>query len=118
MANLDIVRYPATGETMLLEMNPRYWCTLIGSVHAGVNFPYLSCLSTLDQPLPATDYRLITYAEKSVALKQARCLVAGRSFLPGFRFRNTTLWIILRDPLPTLVGYVKRIFRLKLFRKK
>jgi predicted ATP-grasp superfamily ATP-dependent carboligase len=118
VANLDMVRYPATGETMLLEMNPRYWRTLMGSVYAGVNFPYLSCLSALDQPLPATDYRLITYAEKSVALKQARCLVAGRSFLPGFRFRNTTLWIILRDPLPTLAGYWKRIFRLKLFRKK
>jgi predicted ATP-grasp superfamily ATP-dependent carboligase len=118
VANLDMVRYPATGETMLLEINPRYWRTLMGSVYAGVNFPYLSCLSALDQPLPATDYRLITYAEKSVALKQARWLVAGRSFLPGFRFRNTTLWIILRDPLPTLVGYVKRIFRLKLFRKK
>ena len=109
VANLDMVRCAASGETMLLEMNPRYWRTLMGSVYAGVNFPYLSCLSALDQPFPETDYRLITYAEKSVALKQARCLIAGHSFLPGFRFKNTTLRAALTDPLPTLAGYWKRM---------
>jgi len=109
VANLDMLRCATTGETVLLEMNPRYWATLMGSVYAGVNFPYLSCLAALDMPFPSTDYRLITYTGKSLALKQALRMTAGRPFLAGFRFRNTEVWAALTDPLPTLASYWKRM---------
>jgi hypothetical protein len=90
-------------------MNPRYWGTLMGSVHAGVNFPYLACLAALGRPFPQTDYQPITYADKSVALKQALQMVVGRSLLAGFRFRNTALSVALKDPLPALAHYWKTI---------
>jgi len=77
------------GGTVLLEMNPRYWATLMSSVYAGVNFHYLSCLAALDRPFPPTDYQLITYTGKSLALKQALYMAAVRPFMAGFRFRNT-----------------------------
>ena len=109
VANLDMLRCAATGETMLLEMNPRYWGTLMGSVHAGVNFPYLACLAALGRPFPQTDYQPITYADKSVALKQALHMLAGRPLLTGFRFRNTALSTALTDPLPALAYHCKRI---------
>ena len=50
VANLDMLRCATTGETVLLEMNPRYWATLMGSVYAGVNFPHLSCWPPLIGP--------------------------------------------------------------------
>jgi predicted ATP-grasp superfamily ATP-dependent carboligase len=111
VANLDMLRCAATGETMLLEMNPRYWGTLMGSVHAGINFPYLACLVALGRPFPQTEYQPITYTEKFVALKQALRMVAGRPLLAGFRFRNTALSVALTDPLPALAYYCKSIVK-------
>jgi len=109
VANLDMLRCAATGEMLLLEMNPRYWRTLLGSVYAGVNFPYLACLAALDRPLPPTDYRTIAYAEKSVALREALRMVAGRTLLPGFRLKNTSMSAALKDPLPGLAYYGTRL---------
>ncbi len=102
VANLDVLRCAATGTTMVLEMNPRYWATLMGSVRAGVNFPYLACLAGLNLPIPQTDYQPVTYAERSVALRQTLRMVTGRSHLPQFSLKNSALWTSFVDPLPTL----------------
>ena len=111
VANINMLRCAKTGETVLLEMNPRYWATLMSSVYAGVNFHYLSCLAALERPFPATDYQLITYTGKSLALKQALYMAAVRPFMAGFRFRNTELWAVLTDPLSTLAGSWKRMLK-------
>ncbi len=111
VANLDMLRCAATGETMLLEMNPRYWRTLIGSLCAGVNFPYLACLAALGRPLPPTEYRTIAYAERSVAFREALRAAAGRALLPGFCLANTSLSATLKDPLPDLASDCRRLVK-------
>lgn len=116
VANLDMLRCAADGETMVLEMNPRYWGTLLGSVRAGVNFPYLACLAALGRPLPQTEFRPITYADKSVALRQILQKATGRPCLAGFRFRNTALWISMTDPLPAATHYGWRLLKRALIR--
>lgn len=111
VANLDMLRCAATGETMVLEVNPRYWGTLLGSVRAGVNFPYLACLAALGRPLPPTECQPISYAEKSVALRQTLHKAAGRPHLPGLRFTNTALWSSLTDPLPAAAHFAKTLVK-------
>ena len=109
VANLDMLRCTATGATMVLEINPRYWATLLGSVHAGVNFPYLACLAALGQPFPQTESQPITYADQSTAIKQTLKRMAGRPHLAGLRLRNTALWMSFTDPLPTATYYGNRL---------
>jgi biotin carboxylase len=54
VANVDL-RLPADGgEPTILEINPRYWQTLIGSMAAGVNFPALHLSLALGHPMHAT----------------------------------------------------------------
>ena len=69
----------------VLEINPRYWQSLMGSLAVGVNFPYLSCLAALNQPLPPAGYRCGRYIEPMALLH----VMANKSLaknVPGFNF--------------------------------
>ena len=100
VANLDFRRCGATGEINLLEMNPRFWGTLMGSVHAGVNFPYLACLAALGRPAPPLDYRPTVYADTKITLQHFLGAIAGSPRIPGLRLPHTRLWAAATDPLP------------------
>jgi predicted ATP-grasp superfamily ATP-dependent carboligase len=52
VANFDFIYSNADNRYYLLEINPRYWQSLMASVSAGVNFPVLHCLTTMGHPLP------------------------------------------------------------------
>ena len=116
VANLDMLRCAATGATMVLEINPRYWATLLGSVHARVNFPYLACLAALGHPFPPTKSQPITYADQSTAIKQMLKKMTGRPHLAGLKLRNTALWTSLTDPLPTATYYGKSLLKMAVSR--
>lgn len=111
LANIDLRRCARTGKIYVLDFNPRLWGTSMGSTLAGVNFPYLACRAALGLALPAANYRHITYADKSASLEHVRCLLRGRTLLPGLRFRHTSVRVALGDPLPMLVDNVKQAWR-------
>ena len=100
VAHLDFIRERSGERIFLVDFNPRFWGTLLGSTCAGVNFPYLSSLSALGGTFPLPKYELIQYYE------------LGRKQMPGFVFRrkrnkassirNSTIYFFLRDPLPAL----------------
>lgn len=48
VAHLDLRYDEENNQIKIIEINPRYWGTLMGSLYAGVNFPYLSCLAGLN----------------------------------------------------------------------
>ncbi|MGH8726905.1 MAG: ATP-grasp domain-containing protein [Burkholderiales bacterium] len=86
----------------ILDFNPRFWGNLMGSMAAGVNFPYLCCLTALKRPLPERQYRLQEYMELQHALNRiARKLKGYGDVIPNL-LRETNLRFILRDPLPFL----------------
>lgn len=98
--NVDLRFDRHEGKVKVLEVNPRYWRSLLGSVLAGVNFPYLACLKARNLPLPPRTYapgRFII--ENRVALKQMLQQLFHRRE-QEYRFDQTSLGFAARDPLP------------------
>ena len=48
VAHLDLRYDEENNQIKIIEINPRYWGTVMGSLYAGVNFPYLHCLAGLN----------------------------------------------------------------------
>jgi glutathione synthase/RimK-type ligase-like ATP-grasp enzyme len=61
VANIDVRYDQRERRIKVLELNARYWGTLLGSLSAGVNFPYLSCMAALGKPIERPQYRHIEY---------------------------------------------------------
>ncbi len=112
IAHVDMIRDHCSGELRILEINPRYWGSLMGSVMAGVNFPHLSLRQGLGLPLPPAVFRETRFA---TAREAARLLVryptGGNN--PRVPLGRTNLRHYLADPLPLVVKGIKRFFRNK-----
>jgi predicted ATP-grasp superfamily ATP-dependent carboligase len=101
IAHLDLREDERDGSVQIIDFNPRYWLTLLGSLTAGVNFPHLACLTTLGIEFPPPAFQPLNYYLAQAALKR---LATGR------RCRCPTgLRYVLRDPLPRMVNLVKSI---------
>lgn len=101
IAHIDLRLEASTGRPCVLEINGRYWGSLLGSVAAGVNFPDLACRAALGLPLGSTIQRPIRFTSQGLGFKSILCHLLGRR--NGFRYSETPLPFLLRDPLPTLL---------------
>ena len=107
VANFDLIYDQERGEMKVLEMNPRYWMSLLGSLVAGVNFPGLSCLLSEGRPFARPEYRHVRYVRPEASIG----LLAGRYFgrsSPISSLKETGLPFVLRDPLPELTIMMSR----------
>ena len=59
VANVDVRFDYKTKQCMVLEINPRFWLSVEASEIAGVNFPYLYCLSSLNLDFEIPNYKHI-----------------------------------------------------------
>lgn len=108
IAHVDMIRARPGGRPRILEINPRYWGSLPGSVRAGVNFPLLAVRQALGLPLPDPGFRETRFA---TAREAARLLWTGLSH-PGqarVPLYQTNLINILRDPLPSLAEMGRKL---------
>jgi predicted ATP-grasp superfamily ATP-dependent carboligase len=99
VAHIDL-RYDINNKQFkVIEINTRYWGSLDASILAGVNFPYLYCLASLDQQFERPMYRFIKFLSIQGL---ARRIKENVFFLSNvkFIFNNTPLKFALRDPLP------------------
>jgi D-aspartate ligase len=101
VAHLDMREDERDGRIYIVDFNPRYWATLLGSLTAGVNFPYLACLTALGIEFPVAGFQPINYLTTRAAL---RALARGR--LSG---NKTGLPYICNDPGPRLLNLAKRL---------
>ncbi len=109
IAHLDL-RYDAQAkEVKLIEVNARYWGSLIGSLIVGVNFPYLACLAALNIPFTRPEYCFERYVAPGAALKEIKRSLLNRQ-KRNFSYRNTGLPYALTDPIAEAVKMIRQAF--------
>ncbi len=99
VANIDLRVDERDGRVQVIEVNPRYWLSLLGSQSAGVNFPQLACLAALGLPFPKIEYQPRRYIDFLGIIKKW----LYRPPAPGvrqFRFSEIDLRYCLTDPWP------------------
>lgn len=107
-ANVDLKLDEKKGAVTVLEINARYWGSLLASLYAGVNFPYLACLEGMGIPLPPSRFRPVRFTWHK------RRLLAGFLAPKGaeaFESRGNILRYVVPDPMPEIVEFGRRVFR-------
>jgi len=111
VANIDMRFDEAEGRARILEINPRFWASLLGSVSVGVNFAELACRIALDLECPAVDYRLGRFiVQKRVALRHLFGVLRrdrNRSTSP----LRSVLSYLAVDPFPEIALLVRQLRR-------
>ncbi len=79
IANIDFLRDSDDGTLYLLEFNPRFGQSILGSLVAGVNFPLIACLDAMGVEYPDVRYRTARYAHPLASGKMLLSRVIGRS---------------------------------------
>jgi predicted ATP-grasp superfamily ATP-dependent carboligase len=102
IAHLDMRKDEDSGAVLLLEINPRFWMSVIGSVHAGVNFPYLACRAAMGERFDPPAWREGPFVWRFQSA--VRLLLTGRSLVGtgGMTPGRTVLRYSLADPGPDL----------------
>lgn len=71
VAHLDLRYNCKTGQLNLIEINPRFWQSLMASLSVGVNFPYLLYLLSSDISFGSVSYQEKYYAKVGRFVKDA-----------------------------------------------
>jgi predicted ATP-grasp superfamily ATP-dependent carboligase len=102
IAHIDLRYDEQDKQIKVIEINPRYWGTLLGSLIAGVNFPYLACLAGLRAEVPKIEYQFKRFVAGTAAVK-----LLSQRFLKGnkadLNFDCSSIGFILKDPLPEIL---------------
>lgn len=109
-SNFDL-RYDENDKKVrVLEINARFWQTILGSYYAGVNFPYLATLLGLKRDLPEINFKHIHYVNPQTTIK----ILVKRVFQHKKsvqHFDHSKLETHLRDPLPIIANKFFKICR-------
>ncbi len=110
VAHVDLRVDTSDDSVKVIEINPRYWASLPGSVAAGVNFPELALNLALDKSLPDFAYRPRRYMDALGLLKKWAHRASGVR-VPAFRFSEIGWDSLFSDPLPSLWMSWKKIWK-------
>jgi predicted ATP-grasp superfamily ATP-dependent carboligase len=108
VAHVDLREDERSGQITILEVNPRFWGSVLGSLHAGVNFPYLACLAGLKLPFSVSQPRPCRYVSGKTAVG---CWKRGQfgADRAGFGVSDTVFRDALRDPWPSFAELVLNV---------
>jgi predicted ATP-grasp superfamily ATP-dependent carboligase len=109
IANFDLRYDEQDKQVKMIEMNPRFWSSLLGSLIAGVNFPYLAYLAGLKVNLPKVEYQPIRFIKRNAAIKILTQRFLGKN--TDLDFDSTDIGFWLRDPFPEVIGSCLRVYR-------
>ena len=109
VAHVDLRRDQRDGVLRVVDVNARYWGSLLGSLLVGVNFPLLACELALGNAIKPPVYEQGRFIDFSGVVKQISRRALGRG---GYRFRygETGLKYVLRDPAAEAVKLWRQFF--------
>ena len=102
VAHLDFKREKNSDEIYLIDFNGRFWGTLLGSTCAGVNFPFLACLSGLGINFSIPKYKNINYFEMENA-REIVSFMLRKNQRKNVAVRNSRVYFALIDPQPFIM---------------
>ena len=103
ISHIDLRFDEKTKEYKIVEMNVRFWGSLMGSINAGVNFPYLACLTGLGHNFPIPQYRNIKYIDFISILKKPHIF-----FHEKITFKETNLPQLCFNPISHTINIIQR----------
>lgn len=110
VAHIDLRYDEKENNYTILEMNPRFWQSVVGSFYAGVNFPYLSSVAALKRDLPEVFFKHIHYVNPNTAIKiRLQSIFIRKSELQPFD--GSKLEMHLKDPVPQIFTVCQNIYK-------
>lgn len=108
VAHVDLLRNKDSGQYYVLEINGRFWGSVMASTAAGVNFPEIACRRALGEAVPKPEQRSMKFHTVGLGLRD---FVLGTFAASGrkFQFRETLLPYFCMDPLPDLYVQASRL---------
>ena len=102
VAHVDLRFDQNDGEFKVIEVNTRFWGSLDASLFAGVNFPYLYALVSLNETFERPNYDFIEYSSLAGVYKRFK-KNSGIAFDLGYLWKYSALKLIIKDPMPFLI---------------
>lgn len=106
IANVDLREDERDGSLSVIDVNPRYWSSLLASHAAGVDFPHLASLAALGVGFAPPAQRAQRFLQAKSSLR-----AWGESLRNplGAPSPHETIWpYLLADPVPHLLGRFRR----------
>jgi D-aspartate ligase len=107
IAHIDLRFDSDDNDFKVIEINPRYWGSLTGSLMAGVNFPFLACMSALKESYPVPVYEKIRYIDVVSFIKGLGRRWIGASQCK-FHLRETDFQFVFADPIAEIANAIMR----------
>jgi len=104
VANIDLRYDQVNSRYLILEVNPRYWLTLLASALAGVNFPWLYCLALKGLPFETPVYNEISFTNLK-GLQQWARKNPGKLLKWKYLWQSTPVRFLAKDPAMTISHY-------------
>jgi carbamoylphosphate synthase large subunit len=115
VAHIDLMYDEHDKRYKILEINPRYWGSLLGSLSAGINFPYFAYLATLNIKFPQPEYLSVLFMGTGIMLGML-CKGTLQSVAQHVKMSDTTIKYLLGDPVPSMIKGMTKLYN-QLLRK-
>lgn len=118
IVNVDVIIDSRDGSVKILDFNPRFWQSLLGSLVAGVNFPLLVCLDAIGAKYPDMRQNVTKYIHPATHCKLILSHLIGRRKDISIRWRESGLNFTRSDPFPEIfdtICSVRKKIRLNSF---
>ncbi len=109
IAQIDLRVDGATGDLFVLEINPRYWGSVLGSQRMGINFPDIACRRAAGIAFPSPVYRPGKYITSFGYLLHLRDKLLGRKSLESFTYADSAFGEVVKDPMVRVVEVVQKL---------
>ncbi len=107
VAHLDLRYDTRTGQIKVIEINTRFWLTVVGSaLAAGVNFPVLACQVAAGRPVAPVPFREGRYIPFANYLRHRFGRRPRRPDDVRFALRDTSVRAFLGDPLTKIYRFL------------